>query len=209
MPTALSLELLHEAVDQLVAEDQPLRRVFERFGYPPLWARASGFATLIHIILEQQVSLASARAAMDRLIAALGEVTPGNFLTLDDAALRAIGFSRQKTRYGRELAQAILSGSLDIDGLARLADESVSAELIKIKGIGAWTANIYLLMVLRRPDIWPRGDRALAVGVKEVLELDKVPSYPDLDNIAQRWQPYRSVAARLIWHHYLNTRRTR
>lgn len=205
-PQALTVESLHKAVDFLVTQDQQLHAVFEQFGYPPLWVREGGFATLIHIILEQQVSLASARAAMDRLIAALPAVTPSNFLKLDDVELRAIGFSRQKSRYGRELAQAILSGSLDIAGLGELEDGLVSAELIKIKGIGAWTANVYLLMVLLRPDIWPRGDRALAVGVKEVLGLDSVPSYPDLDEIAQRWQPYRSVAARIIWYYYLNTR---
>lgn len=202
----LTTQTLKSAVDHLIQQDDALRRVFDTFGYPPLWAREPGFATLIHIILEQQVSLASARATMDKLIAALPSVTPEQFLTLDDAQLKAIGFSRQKTRYGRELANAILNGSLDIDSLATLPDDAVRRELIKIKGIGVWTANVYLLMILLRPDVWPTGDRALAVGVKEVLGLESVPSYPELDTIAERWQPYRSVAARMVWHHYLSVR---
>ena len=204
--TMLTTKTLQAAVDQLIRDDAHLRAVVERIGYPPMWEREQGFATLIHIILEQQVSLASARAAMDKLIAALPEVTPEQFMTLDDAQLKAIGFSRQKTRYGRELAHAIMSGTLDIDGLAELPDEAVRKELIKIKGIGVWTANVYLLMILLRPDVWPTGDRALAVGVKEVLGLDAVPTYPELDAIAERWAPYRSVAARVIWHNYLDLR---
>ena len=201
---SLTDETLHAAVDELVARDADLAAVFGRIGYSPMWGREPGFATLIHIILEQQVSLASAKACMDKLIDVLPEVTPEHFLSLDDVQLKSIGFSRQKTRYGREVANAILSGSLDIDGLAELSDAEVQRELVKIKGIGVWTANVYLLMVLLRPDVWATGDRALAVAAKEVLGLEKVPTYPELDEIAERWRPWRSVAARLLWHHYLN-----
>ena len=124
-PVSLTEKTLKSAVDHLTEQDEHLRAIFERYGYPPMWAREQGFATLVHIILEQQVSLASARAAMDKLIAALPAVTPEHFLALDDAQLREIGFSRQKTRYGRELAHAILNGTLDIDRLVNLSDQGV------------------------------------------------------------------------------------
>ncbi len=194
---------LRDSADFLTEHHPPLAAVITTYGYPPLWAREHGFATLIHIILEQQVSLASALSAFKKLEVRLGTITPENFMTLDDAELKAIGFSRQKTRYGRDLAHRILTGALDLEGLANLPDEQVRTELIKVKGIGIWTANIYLLMVLCRPDVWPTGDRALAVAAKNVLGLDQVPTYPELDEIALAWQPHRATAARILWHHYL------
>jgi DNA-3-methyladenine glycosylase II len=159
---------------------------------------------LIHIILEQQVSLASAKAAFDRLSAAVSPLTPAGFLEVDDAALRAIGFSRQKASYSRYLAQAIVEGQLDLARLESLDDMAVYTELMRLKGIGPWTAHIYLLMALRRPDIWPSGDLALAIAVQEVKQLETRPTPPELDQLSQRWQPWRAVAARLFWHHYLS-----
>lgn len=198
---------LHHAVDALITRDADLANVVQRFGPPPMWAREPGFATLVHIILEQQVSLASAQAAFDNLKDALGRVTPRKFLKLDDAELRAIGFSRQKTGYVRALAQAIVQHEFDLDGLHLLSDADVHARLITLKGIGHWTAGIYLLMVLRRPDIWPRGDIALASAAHHVKQLPKRPTFDELDQIAESWRPYRAVAARLLWHHYLSTRK--
>lgn len=197
------------ACGELAQRDPDLARVLAQFGVPPLWARPAGFATLVHIILEQQVSLASARSAFEKLRAALGAITPEKFLTLDDAQLKTIGFSRQKTLYCRELALAVLDGSLDIDGLPDAEDDLVRHELKKIKGIGDWTADIYLLMVLCRPDILPRGDLALLIALKELKQLPARPSHDEFLAIAENWQPHRAVAARILWHHYLSTPRKR
>ncbi len=194
------------AVDELAARDRDLRAIVERYGPPPLWDRAPGFPTLLHIILEQQVSLASAQAAFDRLQAAADPLTPGRFLELDDAELLAIGFSRQKARYGRALAVAVVDGSLDLDGLIRLDDDEAHRELVAIPGIGPWTATIYLLMVLGRPDVWPAGDIALAQAVAEAKQLDARPGPVDMAALGEAWRPWRSVAARLFWHDYLSRR---
>src|SRR5258706_482657 len=145
----------------LSAADPDLAVVVKRLGAPPMWQREPGFPTLVHIILEQQVSLASARAAFDRLAAAARPLTPKRFLEFDDATLKTFGFSRQKTTYCRHLAESILEGEFDLEGLHHMDDSTVRSEMIKIKGIGRWTADIYLLMALRRPNIWPGGDLAL------------------------------------------------
>lgn len=208
-PTSLTQETLTTAVEELVQRDADLARVYAQFGVPPMWDRQPGFATLIHMILEQQVSLASAQAAFDRLCEAVDPLTPPGFLELDDQALRAVGFSRQKTSYGRYLARAILDGALDLNALSTWPDEEVHTKLCELKGIGPWTADIYLLMVLCRPDRWPIGDRALVVAAREVKGLDADPTPQEMTDLGEAWRPYRSVAARLLWHHYLNTPRKR
>ena len=202
----LTEESLALAVRELAVQDPDLGAVVERFGPPPLWDRPEGFATLAHIILEQQVSLASARAAFDRLQAAAGELTPGRFLEFGDAELLAVGFSRQKARYVRDLARAILSGALDLDGLAGLPDDAVHRALVALNGIGPWSASIYLLMALRRPDVWPAPDLALAEAVGRVKGLARRPDLAQMEAIAEPWRPWRSVAARLFWHDYLGRR---
>jgi DNA-3-methyladenine glycosylase II len=202
----LTRETLGPAVDGLVARDPDLAGIVERFGPPPLWDRPPGFGTLLHIVLEQQVSLASARAAFDRLTAVADPLTPRRFLELDDAALLAIGFSRQKARYGRALAAAIDSRALDLDALDGLDDEAVRTTLEALPGIGPWTSNIYLMMALGRPDIWPAGDIALASAVAEVKGLPVRPDAATLTTLGEAWRPWRSVAARLLWHDYLGRR---
>ena len=206
-PQTLTPQTLTTAVDHLVASDTDFARVHDQFGPPPLLEREPSFVTLIHMILEQQVSLASAKAALDKLLLVATPLTPETFLALDDDALRAVGFSRQKTRYGRHLAQAILDETLELDGLQSLSDEEARAELCKLKGIGPWTADVYLLMVLRRPDVWPIGDRALVVAAREVKGLEVDPTPEEMEALGELWRPYRAVAARLLWHHYLNTTR--
>ena len=178
-----------------------------RNGPPPLWDRVPGFGTLVHIILEQQVSLASAKAAYDRLLAATDPLTPEAFLRLNDADLLAIGFSRQKARYGRALAAAIMDGTLDLDALEAIDDHGVHAALEAVPGIGRWTSTIYLLMVLGRPDVWPTGDIALATAVAEAKDLPARPDPVALMQLGEAWRPWRSVAARLFWHDYLARRR--
>jgi DNA-3-methyladenine glycosylase II len=194
------------AIDELAATDPDLAAVVGRWGPPPLWDRAPGFPTLVHIILEQQVSLASAQAAFDRLAAAAGPLTPARFLQLTDAELLAIGFSRQKARYGRELAAAMIDGSLALDRLPELDDETVHRALIAVPGIGPWTAAVYLLMVLGRPDVWPVDDIALAQAVAEVKGLERRPGPHEMAELGEPWRPWRSVAARLLWHDYLSRR---
>ncbi len=202
-PAVLTEDALVVGARGLAGRDPDLAAILGELGPPPLWAREPGYATLVHIILEQQVSLASARAAYDRLLAAAAPLTPLRFLQLDDETLRAIGFSRQKTTYCRYLAQAISEGALDLAALFEMDDASVRVELTQIKGIGPWSADIYLLMALLRPDVWPSGDLALAVAVQEVKQLPARPSPAELDQIGAAWRPWRAVAARLLWSHYL------
>jgi DNA-3-methyladenine glycosylase II len=169
-----------------------------------MWNRRPGFSTLLHIILEQQVSLASARAAFDRLRAAASPLTPARFLEFDDAQLKAIGFSRQKTAYGRHLAQSLMEGHFKLTALKKMDDATARAELLKLKGIGPWTADIYLLMALRRPDVWPSGDLALAVAVQKVHRLPARPTPDELEEVGAAWRPWRAIAARVLWHYYLS-----
>jgi len=191
---------------ELAGRDQDLAEVLERIGPPPMWARKPGFGTLLHIILEQQVSLASAQAAYDKLLALGQPLTPDRFLSYDDETLHAAGFSWQKTRYGRLLAQAVRDGSLKLHRLSRLDDRGARAALLTIKGIGPWTAEIYLLMVLRRADAWPAGDLALALAMRKVKGLEGVPGPAELEALAAAWRPWRAVAARILWHDYLTQR---
>ena len=188
---------------KLAAADQHLARVHEMYGPPPLWDRPPGFATLLQIILEQQVSLASAKACYDKLCGRLGEVTPDSVLTLDDAEMKAVGFSRQKTAYARHLSKSVLEKGIDLDNLLNLPDADVKAELIKLKGIGEWTSDIYLLMVLLRPDVMPKGDVALHTAWHK-LSGEPRPTSDEFVRMAEKWKPYRSVAARLLWHFYLS-----
>jgi DNA-3-methyladenine glycosylase II len=196
---------LATAANALAEADPALGASYARFGPPLLWPREPGFPTLVHLILEQQVSLASAQAAFDRLLQTVGVIEPAAVLGLDDAAMLAIGFSRQKAGYARGLAEALVDG-FDLAALARLPDDEVRRRLTSLKGIGPWTADIYLLMALGRPDVWPNGDLALATAAQEVLGLDDRPAFTDLATIAERWAPHRATAARILWHHYLSVR---
>jgi DNA-3-methyladenine glycosylase II len=206
MPKSLSSETLGHGVEFLANADTDLARLVSEVGPPPLWAREPGFPTLVHIILEQQVSLASAQAAFTRLQASAVDLTPVRFLEFKDGELKAIGFSRQKTLYCRELAGAILRGELDLENLTMMDDSSARTKLMEIKGIGSWTADIYLLLAMLRPDIWPSGDLALATAVQGVKGLPSRPGPDELESIARPWQPWRAVAARILWHHYLSQR---
>ena len=207
MIKTLDRQSLAEACEKLAENDSDLALIFETYGTPPLWAREASFATLIHIILEQQVSLASAKACFDKLTRHVGDVTPETVLNLTDAELRIVGFSRQKTAYARHLSEAILEKRIDLDRLHLLPDADVKAELIKLKGIGEWTSDIYLLMALLRPDVMPKGDIALHAAWHK-LSGDPKPSSDEFLTIAERWKPFRSTAARLLWHFYLSERRS-
>ena len=207
MISRLNKNSLKVAAEELGKKIPQFKKILKQFGVPPLWDRPSGFSTLIYIILEQQVSLKSAKATFDKLSEKLGSVDPNNFLTLNNKQLKSVGFSKQKTEYCRIVAKEILGDQLNLHSLTKMSDKEIKVKLMFIKGIGHWTSDIYLLMVLLRPDVWPHGDRALAVAVYEVFSLTEIPDYDSLQIMADSWKPYRSVAARLLWHHYLSTTR--
>lgn len=166
-----------------------------------MWARRPGFSTLIQIVLEQQVSLISARAMFERLQRNLGALTPEVFIDRGENYLRSLGMTRQKAHYAIQVAEAFSVGELKL--ISKLDDEAAHAALTRIKGVGPWTANIYQLMALRRPDIWPDGDIALASGYGKIRKLKTRPTFSELAHIAEAWRPYRSVAARMLWQYYL------
>lgn len=197
---------LAEGLDWLARRDADLARVLAEIGPPPLRPRQPGFASLFKSICAQQVSAASARAVATRLEAAADPLTPANFLALDDAALRAVGLSRQKMGYGRAMARAMRDGAFDLLGVARLADEAAVERLMELKGVGRWTAEIYLLFALKRRDIWPAGDLAVIKGLMRLKHLAARPTEDEMEELAAPWRPWRSVAARLIWHYYASLR---
>jgi DNA-3-methyladenine glycosylase II len=199
----LTEDSLAAGVAVLVERDPDLAGVVERFGSPPLWDRRPGFPTLLKTVLEQQVSLASAAAAYGRLLEIVDSLTPEAFLALDDLTLRQVGFSRQKAHYGRVLAHALLEGSLDLEALEDLDDREARAALTSLKGIGPWTADTYLLMALLRPDVWPAGDIALQAAVQDLKGLPARPTNDEMIDLAEVWRPWRAVAARILWFHYL------
>lgn len=195
------------ACEKLAKKDADLRFIYETYGTPPLWKREANFATLLHIILEQQVSLASALAAFNKLEEKLnGEIIPENVLKLSDAEMKACYFSRQKTVYAKDLATRISEGKLNLEMLENLPDKQVQIELKQVKGIGYWTADIYLLMALMRPDVMPKGDLALHVAWQKIGKLAARPTSDEFLTIAEKWQPFRAVAARLLWHFYLSVK---
>lgn len=194
------------SVASLVEHDPDLARLVAEHGSPPLWQRPTGFPSLVLFILEQQVSLASAAAAYRKLKLRLGTMTPAAVLASTPEDLRLDGVSRQKDRYLRALADAVATGALDLDALETQADEDVRVSLMALPGIGRWTADVYLLACLGRPDLWPVGDRALQVAVAEALALPTVPTASELEPLGDRWRPVRSTAARILWHGYLGRR---
>lgn len=198
---------MQEALQVLCGRDELLADIFERYGQPPLWARTQTFATLVHIILEQKVSLASAEAVMQRVQLACPGMKPDDFLAIPEAALRSAGVSASKVSYCQSIARSLVEGDLSLVALRKLGDDAVIEKLTKVRGIGPWTAGVYLMMALRRPDAWASGDRALVVSYAECASLDQVPGYAELDNIASRWAPHRATAARLLWHAYLKKRK--
>ena len=199
----LTQKSLARAARELAARDQTLAAIHATHGDPPLWRRATGFQTLVHIILEQQVSLKSAKAMLVRLEGRIQPFTPERFLELGDAYLRGLGVTRQKSAYLLHLAASIVSGELSFAKLGRMSDDEARVVLTRIKGIGLWSADVYLLMAMRRADIWPAGDLALAVAMKELKGLANRPGPDELERFAEQWRPHRAVAARMLWQYYL------
>jgi len=194
----------HLLCDQLAAQDADLAAIINNYGYPPLWSRPNSFETLVHIILEQQVSLASALSALNKLKERVQELTPARILLLIDEEMKACYCSRQKTAYIKYLAETLLSGHLNLTELEYLPNDEVRSKLITLKGIGHWTIDVYLMFVLHRADIVPAGDLAAVKAMKAVKNLPAVITKDDLVALAAQWQPYRSIATMLLWHWYLS-----
>jgi DNA-3-methyladenine glycosylase II len=203
MPATLDDETLRAAAAELAGRDPDLGGILARHGPPPLWDRPAGFATLVAIVLEQQVTLRSGAAALDRLRAAAGELDPAAVVALGEERARAAGLTRQKARYVVGLAAATLDGRFDAEAIAATGDDDARRALTALLGVGRWTADIYLLMALCRPDVWPDGDLALAAAMRRAKGLQALPDAATQQRIAASWRPWRAVAARLLWHAYL------
>ena len=193
---------LRPALEALAERDADIARAYAAHGLPPVRRSDPGFAGLIRMIAGQQVSIQSARAIVERLEAVCRPLEAAAFLALDEAALRAVGFSRAKMRYGRALAEAIVGGSLELEALPDLSDEAVAAALIEVPGIGRWTAEVYLLFALGRPDVWPAGDLAVVKAAQKLKGLAERPSETEMRSLGEAWRPHRSAAARFLWHYY-------
>ena len=193
-------------VNKLSRKDRELNAVIKKHGHPPMWTRPATFQTLILTILEQQVSLASAYAAFKKLRHKIGFVTPSKILSLTDTELRACYFSRQKIIYARELATAIQKKQLKLNHLNDKHEDEVRHELKKIKGIGDWTVDVYLMHAMQRTDLFPLGDIALVNSLKEVKQLHPHISKEEMLSIAEPWRPYRTIASMILWHAYIQKR---
>ena len=198
--------LLQQALDHLAGTDRHMAQAIQEIGPPPPRHRPAGFATLMDVIIAQQVSTASARAISGRLLERLSKITPEGFIALTDADLRAVGFSRQKTAYGRDLAGAFLEGRISLPKLRRMEDEAASEARSAGEGIGRWAAEVFLLFALKRPDVMPAQDLALLVAAQRMKGLRQRPEPKKLLKLAEPWRPFRSYGARMLWHYYRNGR---
>ncbi|HEX6980892.1 MAG TPA: DNA-3-methyladenine glycosylase 2 family protein [Alphaproteobacteria bacterium] len=190
------------ALRKLAARDPDIAAALKLVGYPPPRNRPPGFTSLLRTIVGQQISAAAAASLWTRLAAAIDPITPETVAALDIEDLRALGFSRQKALYARGLALDILEGRVDLDRVAQLDDEAAVNHLIQIKGIGRWSAEIYLLFALGRPDVFPAGDLALQVGMQRLKRLRRRPEPDRLLKLVEPWRPYRGAAAHFLWHYY-------
>jgi DNA-3-methyladenine glycosylase II len=206
MPAAsLTRKTLINAAKHLASHDRDLAYILKTYGPPPMWGRRPGFSTLIRIILEQQVSLAAAATMFERLKKNIVPLEPERVIELGGLHLRSLGLTRQKTAYCLHLAEIVNDNRLNLSGFSRLSDEEAKAALMQVKGIGSWSADIYLLMVSRRSDIWPAGDLALISALTKLKRL-KNPEPNQVMRIVDGWRPFRSVAARMLWQYYLGER---
>ena len=194
---------LAEGVDALAAIDRDVARALERVGYPAPRQREPGFATLLRIMVAQQLSTKSAAAIWARVEQACAPlVTAESFLALGEAAFKTIGFSRQKMAYGRGLAEAIAAGTLDVEALVTLPEEEAIKAISALRGFGRWSAEIYLLFALGRADVFPADDLGLQVGMQRLKRLEERPNRKAMDRLAEPWRPLRGCGAIFLWHYY-------
>jgi len=190
--------------DELGKRDAELQNIIDTYGYPPFWSRTNSFESLVHIILEQQVSLAAANSALNKLKERVQEITPARILLLSDEEMRACYVSRQKNGYIKYMAEALISGQINLEEFPTLPDDEVRAKLVALKGIGNWTADVYMISALHRADLFPIGDLAAVNALKRIKNLPKETSQEKLLEIAEGWAPYRTLGAKLLWHYYLS-----
>jgi DNA-3-methyladenine glycosylase II len=196
----------HQLCEILSRKDKDLKQIIKKYNRPLMWTRPATFSTLIHIILEQQVSLASAKAAFLKLKKKLKTITPQKILLMTDTEMKACYFSRQKIVYAKHLSQSIISKKLNLRKLSSLSDHEIRKELKQVKGIGDWTADVYLLFALQRTDLFPTGDLAMMNSLREIKQLPKHTSTEAILKLAESWRPYRSIATMILWHYYLQKR---
>lgn len=194
---------MKEAIQYLTQKDKIFRQIIEQYGLPVIPSRPEGFETLVLLILEQQVSIDSAKATFLRMRDAVGEVIPENLISISEEGFRSFGVSRQKAKYINHLADAILTNKIDLSKLSSKSADEVRAELIQLKGIGNWTIDVYLMFSLKKEDVLPLGDVAIVTTMKELLGLQEKE---EMDVYAQNWSPHRTLASFLLWHHYLQKR---
>lgn len=204
---SLTTQTFSAGLQTLINNDPDLAKVISTYGRPPMWTREPGFESLLLIILEQQVSVTSARRVFDRLSGIVSPFSAARLLEIDDATLKSAGLTRQKLTYCKYLSQAIVTGQLRLDEFNKMTDGDVRTALMNIKGIGSWTADVYLLLALKRQDVLPIGDLAVKVAIQEIKRLPKTPAKEEMLAISVIWQPWRAIAARILWHYYLSTRR--
>ncbi len=193
--------------DDIASSDKQLKQIIQKFGYPPFWGRKPDFEGLVRIILEQQVSLASAFAVYKKVKSIIDPLTPERLIKLTDGELKSCGLSRQKTLYVKILAEEILDNRLDLDELLKVPNDVVRQKLIAIKGIGNWTCDIYLLMCLNRLDVFPVGDLALIKSMIDNKLIDSKSSKIDIKDKTEQYKPLRSILAMILWHAYIVERK--
>ncbi|MES2267942.1 MAG: DNA-3-methyladenine glycosylase 2 family protein [Bacteroidota bacterium] len=205
MPQQFTQATYHSICNELAAMDADFDNVIKHYGYPPFWSRPNTFESLVHFILEQQVSLASALSALNKLRGRVQEITPARILLLTDAEMRECYCSRQKTAYIRYLAEAIISGQINLEAFEQMEDEYIRRQLTALKGIGNWTVDVYLMFALQHTNVLPIGDLAIVNAIKRLKNLPREATKEQLVAIAEQWQPYRTVASMLLWHYYLSS----
>ena len=195
-------KFVRESLDALGARDKDIAKALKVVGYPEPRNREPGFGALLNIIAAQQVSASAATAIRERLMAAVDPLTPKNFLAASDETLRAVGLSRRKVEYGRGIAEAMLTGNLDAERLAACSDDEVVEALTALRGLGRWSAEIYMLSALRRADVWPADDLAIQEALRRLKGLEERPTRAVSEEIVEPWRPWRGVAALFLWHYY-------
>ena len=192
------------ALEYLTAKDEILAKIIDKFGLPVIQKREEGFASMCHIILEQQVSIASAKACYDKISHNLNEITPTSIFNASDEALRNCGVSRQKSIYLKNLAEKVLGKQLLFESFHSKSEYEIRAELIQLKGVGSWSIEVYLMFCLQSEDIIPLGDIAIKNTLKELYNCQSIE---EMETVSNKWKPYRTLASFIVWHHYLKIRK--
>ena len=203
--TVLTLRTMQSDLRALARNDRQVAGALERFGYPELRRRPPGFETLLRAIVFQQISIHAAAAIWKRIEAAVVPLTAAAYCVVSDDVVRACGFSRQKLLYARSLAELVASGEVPLEALDQMDDEDAIEQLVKITGVGRWTAEVYLMFALGRRDMWPADDLGLIVGMQRLKSLRKRPDRKRMLRLGETWRPRRSAAAHLLWHYFHKT----